>query len=634
MARAAGQSQGYEAPPSSRARIWRFRLFLFIVLTAIVALGWYGLRLQSGQGPDPEDATLAALATEWSWTGTPSATHSATIPSMTSTMLPTRTADFGTLFFIARASGRSHIWGYLPGDPAPFQVTSGPWDDVDPAVSPDGTQLAFTSHRDGNWDLYLLDLLTLAVRRLTETPGYEGHPTWSPDGLWLAYEAYSGENLDVWIMPIDLSQAPIQLTSHPEADYAPSWDPNGRRIAFVSHRAQSPQIYIANLDQPGDRFQKLSDTSGVSSDPAFDPSGKRLAFSVHGSDGGQVWVLDVAEGGSRPIGQGRAPTWSPDGGQLLTVMDFSSNSHLQVYSVDGLSVLPFGIPIQGSLESLTWSATGVSAELTRAASANPTSSELYTRSLSKSNGGSGRLQLVPLPGVEPSNAALSDAVDEAFIALRDRIVQEAGWDFLESLENAFVGMNDPLPPGLAFSDWLYTGRAFSFNTGAVQAGWIEVAREVRGGRTYWRVYLRAARQDGSLGAPLQTPIWDFSTRNAGDPEAYDSGGSWKEDIPEGYYVDFTRLAADYGFERLPALSNWRTYYPAARFNEFVLTDGLTWEEAMLELYPPSAIITPTPYRTPTNTPTRTPRPSPTPWWWYWRSPTPSPMMTPYLTPTP
>lgn len=615
-------------------RIWRFRLFLLFVLAGILALGWYGLRLQSRQKPGPADATLAALATEWGWTRTPSATLTATIPSTTSTMLPTRTADFGTLFFSARSSARSHIWGYVPGDPAPFQVTAGPWDDEDPAVSPDGTKLAFTSHRDGNWELYLLDLTSLELRRLTETAAYEGHPTWSPDGLWLAYEVYMGDNLDVWIMPIDLGQPPLQLTTHPEADYAPNWDPNGRRIAFVSHRDRSPQIYLANLDQPEDRFKKLSNSSGSSSDPVFDPSGERVAFSVQGSGGSQVWVLGSGEAGSMTLGQGRAPTWSPDGSQILAIMDLPSNSHLQVYSVGGLSVLPFGVPIQGALESLTWSSTGVSTELTRSASTNPTSTELYSRSTSHPGGAGGRLQLVPVQGVRAPNAVLSDAVDEAFKALRARIVEDAGWDFLESLENAFVGLNDPLPPGLAFNDWLYTGRAFSFNTGAAQAGWVEVAREERGGKTYWRVYLRTAQQDGSLGEPLQTPVWDFSTRNAGDPEAYDQGGSWKEEIPTGYYIDFTQLASDFGFERLPALSNWRTYYPATRFNEFVLTDGLTWDEAMLELYPPSAIITPTPYRTPTNTPTRTPRPSPTPWWWYWRSPTPSPTMTPYLTPTP
>ena len=195
-----------------------------------------------------------------------------------------------------------------------------------------------------------------------------------------------------------------------------------------------------------------------------------------------------------------------------------------------------------------------------------------------------------------------------------------GWDFLGNLGYAFVGINDPLPPGFAYNDWLYTGRAFAFSQAAFQAGWVEVVREDFGAQTYWRVFVRASRQDGSQGVPLRQHPWDFSTRYLGDPVTYDQGGSVKEQIPQGFYVDFTMLAADYGFERLPALHNWRTYFPAARFDEFAQIQDLDWESAMLEIYPRAAIVTPTPYQTPTTTPTNTPRPTPTPWWWRWRTP--------------
>ena len=236
--------------------------------------------------------------------------------------------------------------------------------------------------------------------------------------------------------------------------------------------------------------------------------------------------------------------------------------------------------------------------------------------------------LEELPGVRAPNASLSDDVDEAFHALHERSTRALGWDFLSTLENAFVGLNEPLPPGLAYDDWLYTGRAFSVSLDAVQAEWVQVVREDFGAMTYWRVYVRAAVQDGSLGVPLRQPPWDFNVRFSGDPVAYDQGGAPRESIPQGFYVDFTRLAADYGFERLPALPNWRSYYYGARFNEFAYRGGLEWTEAMLQLYPAEALRTPTPFRTPTTTPTRTPRPTPTPWWWRWRTPTPSPTFMP------
>jgi TolB protein len=96
-------------------------------------------------------------------------------------------------------------------------------------------------------------------------------------------------------------------------------------------------------------------------------------------------------------------------------------------------------------------------------------------------------------------------------------------------------------------------------------------------------------------------------------------------------VDFTGLAEAYGFERQPALINWRSFYPGARFNEFAFTEGLDWRSAMLQLYPAEAIATPTAFSSPTPTPTNTRWPTPTPWWLRWRTPTPVP---PTITPIP
>ncbi|NOH04195.1 MAG: hypothetical protein HND47_20585 [Chloroflexi bacterium] len=56
---------------------------------------------------------------------------------------------------------------------------------------------------------------------------------------------------------------------------------------------------------------------------------------------------------------------------------------------------------------------------------------------------------------------------------------------------------------------------------------------------------------------------------------------------------------------MPSLPNWRTYYKGARFTTFALTSGLTWYQAMQELYPPEALVTPTKVLAPTLTPTPT-----------------------------
>jgi TolB protein len=231
----------------------------------------------------------------------------------------------------------------------------------------------------------------------------------------------------------------------------------------------------------------------------------------------------------------------------------------------------------------------------------------------------GRVQVVPLVGVDAPVAMLQDRVDESFYTLKEGAAKRAGWDFLTSLEQAYIPLTAPLNPGL-MEDWLYTGRAFRFNTAPLNAGWLLVVRQDFGAQTYWRIYIRARFQDGTQGQPLKELPWNLSARLSGDPVAYERGGQLEPAVPPGYWVNFTDLAAAYGWERLPALSTWRASYPAARFNEFASMGTLDWESAMLELYPPETMITPSPVVPPTRTPTATLR-------WY-VSPTPSPTPTP------
>jgi TolB protein len=232
--------------------------------------------------------------------------------------------------------------------------------------------------------------------------------------------------------------------------------------------------------------------------------------------------------------------------------------------------------------------------------------------------------VVQLQGVTAPNPYLLDGLDVAFSALRTRLANEIGWDYLSSLDNAFTPLTTPLDPGMQ-EDWLYTGRSFAANSVPINAGWVVLVREDFGAQTYWRVYLKTRYQDGSQGKPIDTPTWDIEARYSGDPQVYEQGGQLSSANPAGYWYDFTALAQAYGWERLPSLVDWRTYYPGIRFNQFIYRQGLDWQSAMLQLYPIEILITPTPILPPTATPTVTPR------WMRPRTATPTPSAT--ITPT-
>ncbi|MBM3121995.1 MAG: hypothetical protein FJZ97_07395, partial [Chloroflexi bacterium] len=506
-------------------RRWGYRLFLLLVIVGIAALGWFVRGLVPGEpspgpstAPEPVQPTSAASPLEQA-TQTP----------------PARPSAHGAIVFASRRDGRTHLYGLTPGDPAPVQLTFGEWDDRDPAVSPDGTRVAFASSRGGGWDLYVLELISGIVQPLTDVGGYTGHPTWSPDGQWIAYETYTDGDFDIWIHPTSGDQPDIQLR-HPGMDVSPMWDPmSGRRIAFVSDADGYPDIFLANLDDPDERFLNLTRSRGATfHDPSFSPDGRWLASSRR-LDGLRSIVLHDLQDPEQPlrvVGPGEDATWSPDGGILLAVLASPTQRQVVSYLMEPQALLPAGLALTGRVSSLAWA--DIQLPGTLPAGSPPGETRIPST-------GAGRQALVDLEGVSAPRASLIAGVAEGFADLRVRIASETGWDFLGTLENAFVGVNDPLPPGFAFDDWLYTGRAFTFNPAAYQAGWVEVVREDFGGETYWRVFVRAARQDGSLGEPLRFRPWTFEARFTGTPQVYDAGGALKPATPTGYYVDLTEL---------------------------------------------------------------------------------------------
>jgi TolB protein len=187
-------------------------------------------------------------------------------------------------------------------------------------------------------------------------------------------------------------------------------------------------------------------------------------------------------------------------------------------------------------------------------------------------------------------------------------------------------LTSSLDPGEG-QDWLYTGRAFAINPLTLNAGWMFVSREDIDGQTYWRVFLRTVAQDGSQGEPMRVLPWDLTSRYKLDPLTYEQGGAYASSIPGGFWVDFTAMARKFGWQRIPALSNWRSYFKGTQFNEFILTGGLDWRAAMLQVYPPDVFVTPTVVIPPSRTPTETPK------GYRYKTATPTVTFTPSMRPT-
>lgn len=199
-----------------------------------------------------------------------------------------------------------------------YRVTSQPGSDVDPAWSPDGSRIAFTSERDGNREIYVMNANGTNPVRLTNTLASDYRPAWSPDGARIAFVSTRDGNPEIYVMSADGAN-PVRLTTYAGYDADPSWSPDGGRIAFSSDRDGSVGIWVMNADGSG--LTRLTTNIGGDLQPAWSPDGTRIAFSRASAGNSDIFVVNPDGSGLKQLTHGidnaADPSWSPNGRKIV-----------------------------------------------------------------------------------------------------------------------------------------------------------------------------------------------------------------------------------------------------------------------------------------------------------------------------
>jgi hypothetical protein len=193
--------------------------------------------------------------------------------------------------------------------------------DDDPAWSPDGARIAFTSTRDGGRAIYLMNADGSHPVRLTNPAAASYGPAWSPDGSRIAFVSERDGNAELYVMNADGTRE-VRLTNDAGRDTDPTWSPDGGRIAFASGRAGALQVHVVNTDGTG--VTRLTNSNADERHPAWSPDGRRLAFTRRrcGTGESTVCYQAIFVMGTHPteppakVGLGEAPAWSGDGGKI------------------------------------------------------------------------------------------------------------------------------------------------------------------------------------------------------------------------------------------------------------------------------------------------------------------------------
>jgi TolB protein len=226
----------------------------------------------------------------------------------------------------------------------PQRITNTKTLNITPAWSPDGQAIAYTSYRQGSGSSFSTyqDLIVSWIfkgQRDTPTNGNPEKqnylPAWSPDGSKLAFTSNRDGNPEIYIMNRDGSGL-RRMTNNPAIDVTPTWSPTGNQIAWVSDRTGNPKIYIMNADGTGQRMLigDYSDRPTWSSEPF-----NEIAYAARTGPGYDIMVYSFASGASKKItdgiGSNESPAFSPNGRHIAFTSTRNGKSQIFTIARDG-----------------------------------------------------------------------------------------------------------------------------------------------------------------------------------------------------------------------------------------------------------------------------------------------------------
>lgn len=169
--------------------------------------------------------------------------------------------------------------------------------DGDLALGNKGRTLVFSSSKNKQRDLYVMNLADGSIRRLTSEPLRDVTPSMSADGSAVAWARLSEGLTSSQIMIADTSLMTAKpLTSYSGMNSAPAWHPNGQELVFASDRSGSKDdvktFDLYEVNESGACMKRLTESESDELFPAFSPDGRQVAFTSNNSGSYQIYLME------------------------------------------------------------------------------------------------------------------------------------------------------------------------------------------------------------------------------------------------------------------------------------------------------------------------------------------------------
>ncbi len=240
------------------------------------------------------------------------------------------------IVFVSNKNGNEDIFSMDLDGSALTQLTENTDKDAYPSVSTDGQKIAYTTDINGYWQIMVMDWDGKNKTQLTDDPVRSGYPTWSFDGRYIFYEVYKDGDWEIYRMNSDGSNKKRLTFNASTHDWHPFAHPYQEKVIYESGPIGQEEIYI--MDNDGDNIEQISEGSNRKRVPSMSVDGEYILFMGYEENLEFVYIMDGNGENIRKISGRRKsghPFISPDNSIIAFQSSVDGQKEIFIINLDG-----------------------------------------------------------------------------------------------------------------------------------------------------------------------------------------------------------------------------------------------------------------------------------------------------------